>query len=181
MTGVERFCIIISRYPYSTGARAMAIKGKRLEAVAYIRTSSAANVGADKDSDKRQRAAIDGFAKRAGFAVIGEFSDPGVSGADPFEGTELDVSGFRPTAKTTPLRPDAIRQVSEAQNFPSRTPSRTLRRRRTGRNMQVSIKATRETIERLVAISDANRWPFGETLEHALDALEQKLAPKPRS
>jgi DNA invertase Pin-like site-specific DNA recombinase len=63
----------------------MAFKGKRVEAVAYIRTSSAANVGADKDSDKRQRAAIDGFAKRAGFAVIGEFSDPGVSGADPIE------------------------------------------------------------------------------------------------
>ena len=35
-------------------------------AVAYLRTSSAANVGADKDSDKRQRAAIEAFAKRAG-------------------------------------------------------------------------------------------------------------------
>ena len=34
-------------------------------AVAYLRTSSAANVGADKDSDKRQRAAIDAFAKHA--------------------------------------------------------------------------------------------------------------------
>jgi hypothetical protein len=36
--------------------------------VAYIRTSSAANVGTDKDSDKRQRAAIEGFAKQAGNA-----------------------------------------------------------------------------------------------------------------
>jgi DNA invertase Pin-like site-specific DNA recombinase len=63
----------------------MAFKGKKTEAVAYIRTSSAANVGTDKDSDKRQRVAIEGFAKRAGFAVIGEFSDPGVSGADPIE------------------------------------------------------------------------------------------------
>jgi hypothetical protein len=44
----------------------MAVKGKKVEAVAYIRTSSAANVGADKDSDKRQRAAIEGYAKRAG-------------------------------------------------------------------------------------------------------------------
>ena len=42
----------------------MANKGKPVEAVAYIRTSSAANVGADKDSDKRQRAAIESFAKR---------------------------------------------------------------------------------------------------------------------
>jgi hypothetical protein len=26
-------------------------------------------------------------------------------------------------------------------------------------------RAARENIERVVAISDANRWPFGETLE----------------
>jgi len=63
----------------------MAGKGKMVEAVAYIRTSSAANVGADKDSDKRQRAAIDGYAKRAGFALVGEFTDAAVSGADPIE------------------------------------------------------------------------------------------------
>jgi hypothetical protein len=43
----------------------MAGKGKQVEAVAYIRTSSAANVGADKDSDKRQRAAIEGYAGRS--------------------------------------------------------------------------------------------------------------------
>lgn len=63
----------------------MANKGKRVEAVAYIRTSSAANVGADKDSDKRQRAAIESFAKRAGVALVGEFTDAAVSGADPIE------------------------------------------------------------------------------------------------
>ena len=55
------------------------------QAVAYLRTSSAASVGADKDSEKRQRAAIEGFAKRSGFALVSEFSDPGVSGADPIE------------------------------------------------------------------------------------------------
>jgi hypothetical protein len=32
-------------------------------AIAYLRTSSAANVGPDKDSDKRQREAINAFAK----------------------------------------------------------------------------------------------------------------------
>jgi DNA invertase Pin-like site-specific DNA recombinase len=63
----------------------MAGKGKKVQAVAYIRTSSASNVGADKDSDKRQRHAIEAFAKRAGLALVGEFSDPGVSGADPIE------------------------------------------------------------------------------------------------
>jgi DNA invertase Pin-like site-specific DNA recombinase len=63
----------------------MAGKGKHVEAVAYIRTSSAANVGADKDSDKRQRAAIEGYAKRCGFALVAEFNDAAVSGADPIE------------------------------------------------------------------------------------------------
>lgn len=53
--------------------------------VCFFRTSSAANVGADKDSDKRQRAAIEGYAKRAGFALVGEFNDAAVSGADPIE------------------------------------------------------------------------------------------------
>lgn len=48
-----------------------------------LRTSSAANVGPDKDSEKRQREAIQVFAKRAGFALVEVFSDPGVSGADP--------------------------------------------------------------------------------------------------
>jgi hypothetical protein len=35
-------------------------------ALAHLRTSSAANTGADKDSGKRQRAAIDAFARSAG-------------------------------------------------------------------------------------------------------------------
>ena len=53
--------------------------------MAYLRTSSAANVGADKDSDKRQRAAIEAFAKRAGFTIVGEYYDAAVSGADPID------------------------------------------------------------------------------------------------
>ncbi len=57
---------------------------EKTKAVAYLRTSSAANVGADKDSDKRQRAAIEGFAKRAG-ALVEEYNDAAVSGADPIE------------------------------------------------------------------------------------------------
>ena len=56
---------------------------KKLQpAVAYLRTSSAANVGADKDSDKRQRGAIASFAKRAGFTIVSEYYDAAVSGAD---------------------------------------------------------------------------------------------------
>jgi DNA invertase Pin-like site-specific DNA recombinase len=58
---------------------------EKIKALAYLRTSSAANVGTDKDSDKRQRAAIAAFAKAHGFQIIEEFCDPGVSGADPIE------------------------------------------------------------------------------------------------
>jgi DNA invertase Pin-like site-specific DNA recombinase len=51
-------------------------------AMTYLRTSSAANVGADKDSDKRQRAAIEAYAQRAGFTIVDEYYDKAVSGAD---------------------------------------------------------------------------------------------------
>jgi DNA invertase Pin-like site-specific DNA recombinase len=54
----------------------------RIAAVAYLRTSSATNVGSDKDSDKRQRAAIAGFAKANGYEIVDEFYDAGVSGAN---------------------------------------------------------------------------------------------------
>jgi len=60
-------------------------------AVAYLRTSSATNVGAEKDSDKRQRAAIEAFAKRAGFTIIDEYYDKAVSGADRID----ERPGFR--------------------------------------------------------------------------------------
>jgi DNA invertase Pin-like site-specific DNA recombinase len=57
----------------------------RTSALAYLRTSSASNVGADKDSDKRQREAINAFAQRTGFEIEGEFYDAAVSGADAIE------------------------------------------------------------------------------------------------
>jgi len=58
---------------------------KTIPAVAYLRTSSAANVGQDKDSDQRQRAAIGAFAKAAGYEIVGEYYDAAVSGADPVD------------------------------------------------------------------------------------------------
>ncbi len=56
-----------------------------IKAVGYLRTSSAANVGQDKDSDKRQRAAILAFAKANGFDVVDWYYDAAVSGADPVD------------------------------------------------------------------------------------------------
>src|SRR5215472_14253117 len=58
---------------------------KRKKAIGYIRTSSATNVGEGKDSDRRQRVAIERFAKRAGYDIVDWFDDAAVSGADPID------------------------------------------------------------------------------------------------
>ncbi|WP_296574953.1 recombinase family protein [Phreatobacter sp.] len=55
------------------------------DAIAYFRTSSAANVGADKDTLARQREAVDTYARLAGLKIVGEFYDAAVSGADPID------------------------------------------------------------------------------------------------
>ena len=60
----------------------MARTDKMGKAFAYLRTSSAANIGEDKDSGKRQLAAIEAFAKRRGFVIEGVYSDDAVSGED---------------------------------------------------------------------------------------------------
>src|SRR5262249_40978678 len=56
-----------------------------IKAFAYLRTSSAANVGAYKDSDKRQRATIEAYSAANGVEIVAEFYDIAVSGADPIE------------------------------------------------------------------------------------------------
>ena len=57
----------------------------RIHAVAYYRTSSAGNVGADKDSEKRQRDAVQSYARANGFEVVQEYYDAAVSGSDPID------------------------------------------------------------------------------------------------
>src|SRR5215468_5315512 len=52
-------------------------------AFGYLRTSSAANVGEQKDSERRQRAAVEAFARSTGYQVVGWYRDPAVSGTDP--------------------------------------------------------------------------------------------------
>lgn len=55
-------------------------------AVAYYRTSSATNVGADKDSLKRQQDAVHACAVARGLGIVREFYDAAVSGADAIDG-----------------------------------------------------------------------------------------------
>ena len=60
-------------------------------AAAYFRTSSATNVGQDKDSLARQERAVREYAKRNEIEIVGEYYDAAVSGADPLDQRE----GFR--------------------------------------------------------------------------------------
>ena len=57
---------------------------KKSTAVAYYRTSSASNVGADKDSQRRQAEAVESYAKGR-HDIATSFYDAAVSGADPVD------------------------------------------------------------------------------------------------
>jgi hypothetical protein len=51
----------------------MARTAKLRSAYGYMRTSSATNIGADKDSERRQRHAIESYARANGYEVAGWF------------------------------------------------------------------------------------------------------------
>ena len=102
--------------------------------------------------------------------------------ANPFA-TLDNLDDFRPDVSPKPkLAADVVRQVSEASNFPSRAapePASLVRapqrRHRTGRNVQMNLKVTAATSERFTRVSNEQGWVFGQTLDHALDALEAAL------
>jgi DNA invertase Pin-like site-specific DNA recombinase len=77
----------------------------KVAAVGYLRTSSAANVGEDKDSHHRQRRDIEAFARARGFEVVEWFYDPAVSGDD----NVTDRPGF--TAMLDYLDGNSVRTV----------------------------------------------------------------------
>lgn len=90
-----------------------------------------------------------------------------------------DLSDFAPNSPKLENK-DVIEKVAADNGFPSRQPAKDIeqplrprRRYTTGRNQQINIKATPETIERLYRIADATKKPLGEILEKALDALEK--------
>ena len=109
--------------------------------------------------------------------------------ASIFEEPDIDISGFAPRSApdTAAPGPEQVREVSEAAKFLSREPKtarsekkpttkRELRRYRTGRNVQFNVKAAQATVDAFYAISDRQGWVLGETLEHALAALERELS-----
>ena len=78
-----------------------------------------------------------------------------------------------------------MRAVSEGAQFKSREPKfetspagafkREPRRYRTGRNIQLNIKARTEAIAAFYSIADKHGWVLGETFERAIDALKREL------
>jgi hypothetical protein len=94
----------------------------------------------------------------------------------------LDVSAFAPKAahELNGASAALVRGIAEASRFPSREAktSSAMRRppriHRTGRTMQFNARTTPQTV--LYAIADRQRWLVGETLEHALAALQRELS-----
>ena len=99
----------------------------------------------------------------------------------------LDVTSFAPKTGTDDKAPPAeqVRAIAHAANFKSREPSvlraepkatkRSPRLYRTGRNVQLSVKALAETVEAFYAITDQQRWVLGYTLQRAIEALQREL------
>ena len=103
--------------------------------------------------------------------------------------TSLDLTGFAPKSQVDRDAPpiEKVRAVSQAAKFPSRepaavkpeqkakTPRREPRRYRTGRNVQVSVKALSTTVDSLYEITDQQGWVLGYTLQRAIEALQREL------
>jgi hypothetical protein len=105
--------------------------------------------------------------------------------ANPFARIDdLPVFASKPR-KNNPVAKETIERISEENNFPSRQatrppkePKRTRRVYRTGRNRQLSIKATDETVERFYKMADERKLQLGALLDLALDALERAGVPE---
>ena len=112
-------------------------------------------------------------------------ADLGFSGALD----DLDLSQFTP--RQSPVtRPPSVEttMAAEAAGFRSREPKTAIsssnsaeqappalqRRRRTGRNAQFNLKARPETIAAYCALADRLGWGLGETLEKAVELLEER-------
>ncbi len=83
--------------------------------------------------------------------------------------------GPAPRKQHAPL--DKVREVAEANNYPSRAAPRPPRsRRKTGRTEQLNLRVRAEDLARFVEISDEFDWVFGETFQHLVEAFDKDLA-----
>jgi hypothetical protein len=100
---------------------------------------------------------------------------------NPFASLTENMPVFEPRPRQdNPVARETIDRNAEDNNFPSRQaprapkePKRKRRVYRTGRNRQLSIKATNETVERFYKLADERKIQLGALLDEALDALER--------
>ena len=101
------------------------------------------------------------------------------------DAAELDIDSFKPEAAPAP-EPDLakLKVISEASNFLSRQAKplqapapvkREQRRHRTGRNVQLNIKATQVAIDEFNALCQEQNWVTGEALERMLAAIKREI------
>jgi hypothetical protein len=95
---------------------------------------------------------------------------------------DLAAPEFKPKPRKNerPVANETIDRIAEDNDFVSRQPARTpkepRRKRRqytTGRNQQINLKASPETIDRLYKLADEKGVPLATVLEMAVDALER--------
>lgn len=87
-----------------------------------------------------------------------------------------DLGGFAPSKPTKPApAPEVAAQAGFTRREPGPSPKPAQRRRRTGRNAQINIKATPETLEAFYAAVDAMGCGVGEAFEIAVDLLTKKI------
>lgn len=105
-----------------------------------------------------------------------------MSRVNPFE----NLDDFAPKPESKPVQHAQIDQLAADNGFPSRqapridpvveAPMRRARRRTTGRNQQLNIKATAATISRFYEVADKDDIALGELLDRALIAYEASRA-----
>jgi len=109
--------------------------------------------------------------------------------ANPFG----DLGDFKPATSRKKADPKILDEIAAASDFPSRearptpaelpvppnapvaeNPGRPPRRYTTGRNRQINVKATDETITQFYALADDLNQPLGAVLQLALDSLARE-------
>ena len=104
--------------------------------------------------------------------------------ANPFG----DLGDFTTKSTPKPVEPHQIERLAADNGFPSRqpvadkqapavaAPASTPARRRyvTGRNRQINLKASDETIARFYRLADERQVPLAELFELAVAALEEQ-------
>lgn len=93
---------------------------------------------------------------------------------------DLDLSSFEPKP---PAKAQDVREVAEKVGFSSREPvpnaepiRREQRRHRTGRNVQISLKARQEDVDLFYQLADREDVVLGEAFARAVAAWKKGLS-----